>query len=275
MISSAIEETIQVLRKKSLIPWENIGVDDLAIGVFFTGVKLSNGHAGVAFTPVGEIPEAVCCPTTAARMPQAGSLDRKPVSLLADFALDKNVLKTAMGVAALNALTQTILASGNKTEYRIVEGDDGFDLLEIQPRETVCLVGAFGPYIRRLKTMGNPFFILEKSPQTLRPEEMQFFRPPSEMEVTLAKADVAILTGTAIVNHSIDSLLSAIPEGKRAALIGPTSSLLPDAFFKRNIQIMAGLRITDPDLMIKILKQGGSGYHLMQQCAEKIAFVRG
>jgi uncharacterized protein (DUF4213/DUF364 family) len=274
-MSSVIEETVHALRKQSPIPWENIWVDDLAVGVFFTGVKLSNGHAGVAFTPVGEIPEAVCCPTTAARMPQAGSLDRIPVSTLADFALDKNVLKTAIGVAALNALTQTVLASGNKTGYRIIEGEDGFDLLEIQPRETVCLVGAFGPYIRRLKTMGNPFFILEKSPQTLRPEEIQFFRPPSEMEATLGQADVAILTGTAIVNHSIDSLLNAIPKGKRAALIGPTSSLLPDAFFKRNVQIMAGLRIGDPDLMIKILKQGGSGYHLLQQCAEKIAFVKG
>lgn len=273
-MNSVIAETIRALRNQSPDPWENIWIDDLAVGVFFTGVKLSTGHAGVAFTPVAELPEAVCCPTTAARMPRAGSLDRKPVSTLVDFALDRNVLKTALGVAALNALTQTLLASGNKIAHRIVEGEDGFDLLKIQPQETVCLVGAFGPYIRRLKTMGNPFFILEKSPQTLRPEELQFFRSPSQMEATLGKADVAILTGTAIVNQSIDSLLNAIPKGTRAALIGPTSSLLPDVFFKRNLQIMAGLRISNPDLMIKILKQGGSGYHLLQQCAEKIAFVR-
>ncbi len=44
---------------------------------------------------------------------------------------------------------------------------DGFDLLEIQPDETVTLIGAFGPYIRRLKTMGNPFLHYRKEPSNL------------------------------------------------------------------------------------------------------------
>jgi hypothetical protein len=37
---------------------------------------------------------------------------------------------------------------------------------------------------------------------------------------------------------------------------------------------MAGVRISNPELMVKILKQGGSGYHLMKECGEKIAFVK-
>jgi uncharacterized protein (DUF4213/DUF364 family) len=36
---------------------------------------------------------------------------------------------------------------------------------------------------------------------------------------------------------------------------------------------MAGVRILDSDLMIKILKQGGSAYHLLKDCFEKIVFV--
>ncbi len=50
--------------------------------------------------------------------------------------------------------------------------------------------------------------------------------------------------------------------------------MIPDAFFKRGVNVMAGVRILDPDLMIKILKQGGSAYHLLKECSEKIAFVR-
>ena len=79
------------------------------IGIFFTGVKLSTGHAGVASTPIGEIPEAVCCPTSAARMPQAGNLEDKPVAEILKYSLDPNVLKSAMGIATLNALSQLIL----------------------------------------------------------------------------------------------------------------------------------------------------------------------
>jgi len=50
--------------------------------------------------------------------------------------------------------------------------------------------------------------------------------------------------------------------------------MIPNAFFKRGVDIMAGVRILNPDLMIKILKQGGSAYHLLRECCEKINFVK-
>jgi uncharacterized protein (DUF4213/DUF364 family) len=85
---------------------------------------------------------------------------------------------------------------------------------------------------------------------------------------------VVIITGTAIVNHTINMILSCINRGQRTAIIGPTASMIPDAFFKRNANVMAGVRILNLDLMIKILKQGGSAYHLLKDCPKKIAFVK-
>jgi uncharacterized protein (DUF4213/DUF364 family) len=271
---SLIAKTIDLITEKSPVPLQDLWVDDLVIGIFFTGVKLSNGHAGVAFTPIGEIPEAVCCPTTAARMPQAGDSEGRSLSEILKYSLNNNVLESAMGVAALNAISQLIIESEREKEYQIVKDRDGFDLLEIQPGETVSLIGAFGPYIRRLKMMGNPFFIVEKNPQTLKPDEMKYFKPETDMASALEESDVVVITGTAIVNHTIDSILSSITNGKRIAIIGPTASMIPDAFFGRGVQVMAGVRMLNPDRMIKILKQAGSAYHLLRDCAEKIAFIR-
>jgi uncharacterized protein (DUF4213/DUF364 family) len=271
---SVIAETIEILEEKSPTPLKDVWIDDLVIGIFFTGVKLSTGHTGCAFTPIGEIPEAVCCPTTAARMPQAGNLEGRSVFEILKYSLDPNVLKSAIGVATLNALSQLIIESEDGTEYQVVKDKDGFDLLEIQPDEAVTLIGAFGPYIRRLKMMGNPFYIVEKNPQTLRSDEIKYYRSDSEMAATLGKSNVVIITGTAIVNHTIDSILYSITNGKRTAIIGPTASMVPDAFFKRSVNVMAGVRILDAEGMIKILKQGGSAYHLLKECSEKIAFVR-
>jgi uncharacterized protein (DUF4213/DUF364 family) len=273
-MSSVIAETIDIITEKSPTPLEEIWIDDLVIGIFFTGVKLSTGHAGCAFTPIGEIPEAVCCPTTAARMPQAGELEGTPISEIIKYSLDPNVVKSAIGVASLNAVSQLILESTNGKEYEMIRDRDGFNLLSIQPHETVSLIGAFGPYIRRLKMMGNPFFIIEKNPRTLRLDEMKHFKPESEMRDALEKSGVAILTGTSIVNHTIDQILSLLRNGIRTAIIGPTASMIPDAYFKRGVHVMAGIEIQKPDTMIKILKQGGSGYHLMKECGEKIAFVK-
>ena len=273
-MSSVIAETIEILHEKSLTPLHEVKVDDLVIGIFFTGVKLSTGHAGCAFTPIGEIPEAVCCPTSAARMPQAGDFEGKTVEEILKYSLDSNVLKSAIGVATLSALSQLIIETDDRPEYQIVKDVDGFDLLKIQPEETVSLIGAFGPYIRKLKMMGNPLFIIEKNSQTLRHDEMKYFKSESEMPPTLKKSDVVIITGTAIVNHTIDNILSLISNGKRTAIIGPTASMIPDAFFKRGVNVMAGVRILNSDVMIKILKQGGSAYHLLKECSEKIAFVK-
>ena len=271
---SLLTKTIDLITEKFPTPLQDIRVDDLVIGIFFTGMKLSTDHGGVAFTPIGEIPEAVCCPTTAARMPQAGDLEGRPLSEILKYSLDNNVLKSAIGVAALNAISQWIIESERENEYQIVKDRDGFDLLEIEPGETVSLIGAFGPYIRRLKMMGNAFFIIEKNPQTLRPDEMKYFKPETEITSALEESDVVVITGTAIVNHTIDPILSSIPNGRRTAIIGPTTSMIPDAFFGRGVQVMAGVRILNPDRMIKILKQGGSAYHLLRDCAEKIAFIR-
>lgn len=273
MMTSVVADTLDILMEKSPIPLQNVHVDDLVIGIFFTGVKLSTGHAGVATTPVGEIPEAVCCPTSAARMPQAGNLEDKPIFEILKYSLDPNVLKSAIGVATLNALSQLILETTDAIDYPAINGKDGFDLLRIQPNENVSIIGAFGPYIRRLKMMGNPFFVIEKNPQTLRPDEMKYFKPESEMRSALEKSDVLIITGTTIVNHTIDPILSFIKNGIRTAMIGPTASMIPDAFFKRGVHVMAGVRILDADLMIKILKQGGSAFHLLKECSEKNAFL--
>jgi uncharacterized protein (DUF4213/DUF364 family) len=94
------------------------------------------------------------------------------------------------------------------------------------------------------------------------------------MRNALEKSGAVIITGTAIVNHTIDHILSFVRNGTRVAIIGPTASMIPDAFFERGVTVMAGVRILNPDLTIKILKQGGSAYHLLKECSEKIAFAR-
>jgi len=107
----------------------------------------------------------------------------------------------------------------------------------------------------------------------LRLDEMKYFKPESEMRDALEKSSVVIITGTAIVNQTIDHILSLLRNGIRAGIIGPTASMIPDAFFTRGVKIMAGVRISNPDLMMKILKQGGSAYHLLKECSEKIALI--
>lgn len=67
----AIADTIALLQEKSPIPLQEIRVADLVIGIFFTGVKLSTGDAGVAYShwggPRGSLLSHLGCPNATGR----------------------------------------------------------------------------------------------------------------------------------------------------------------------------------------------------------------
>lgn len=46
--------------------------------------------------------------------------------------------------------------------------------------------------------------------------------------------------------------------------------MLPESFFARNVSILAGNRVKDPDMILDILAEGGSGYHFFGKASEKV-----
>ncbi len=57
-------------------------------------------------------------------------------------------------------------------------------------------------------------------------------------------------------------------------VLGPTVSILPDALFSRGVDISGGDVVTDPDRLLDILAEGGSGYHFYGKGADRIAVRR-
>jgi uncharacterized protein (DUF4213/DUF364 family) len=49
--------------------------------------------------------------------------------------------------------------------------------------------------------------------------------------------------------------------------------MVPDVYFREGVDVMAGVRITDSELVLRILGEAGSGYHLSNACAEKVVFL--
>ena len=76
---------------------DGLTVERAVIGLFFTGVKLSNGIAGACATPIKTIPEAVCCPTSAMAMPFPASCvaDRHSTSRMKRSAIMAFVVRPA------------------------------------------------------------------------------------------------------------------------------------------------------------------------------------
>jgi uncharacterized protein (DUF4213/DUF364 family) len=269
-----LRETLAAIREILGPDLETITVERAVIGLFFTGVKLSNGSTGACATPIKTIPEAVCCPSSAMAMPFPGKLQGRPALDLAGEALGENGIRRAVGIAVMNALADTCWRRRPHPETELRVGIDAFEATEIRPRDKVVVVGAFVPFLRALKQRQQPFLVLEQDPATLKADELPFFRPPGEAGKVVPEADVLLVTGTTLINDTLEALLEFAKPTARVTLVGPTVSLLPDAFLRRGADILGTVRITGPDDFLDMLGEGGSGYHFLGRSAQKIVLVR-
>ncbi len=264
-----VEELIEVLQTK--LDGRELKAEKVAMGVFYTAVKLTTGHTGIAFTPVREIPEAVCCPRSARRMPAAGQLRGSDAWDLLEYARSHSPLKVSVGIATLNALS-ALTMEDEPGDYRSLRGADALDVAQVAPDDQVALVGAFVPFIRKLKGHVRSLLVLEKNPQALKADEMALYRPAEEAPHVLSKADVVVISGSAIVHRSLDYLLSLCASARQVVVAGPTASMRPEPLFRRGVTVLGGIAINDGDEMVRLVSEGGSGY-FFGGCAEKKVVV--
>src|ERR1700723_1240526 len=253
---------------------DDIRIERAVIGVFFTGIKLSTGHAGACATPIKTIPEAVCCPSSAMAMPFPGKLKGKPARDVIKEAFSDHGIRRGVGIAAVNALADLCWERRPHPLVELLRGIDAFDANSFAPHDQTVVVGAFVPFLKELKRRKQPFLVLEKDPDTLKAEEMPFFRPAETAREVVPQADVLLVTGTTLLNDTLEDLLSWARPDARVTVVGPTVGLRPDAFLQRGADILGGVKITQPDEFLDLLAEGGSGYHFFGRVAEKVVLAR-
>lgn len=269
-----LRDTIAILEQKLPVSLDSLTLEKVVVGVFFTGVKLTNGYGGVCYTPVDLIPEAVCCTTAAGAMPFGGKLAGIRVSEMLQHLDSQAPLVRGVIISLINALSawcQDLYPE----QYHIQEDTDAFDQVqEINQDVPIIVVGALWPVIHRIQQQGNPYYIFELNPDALRPEEMSHYVPPEKNREVMAKAGCVILTGATLVTNTLEGLLSMVPPGIPVIIGGPTVSLIPDALFSRGVTAIGGIKVTNPDELLDAIMQGGSGYHFFGRSARKITLVK-
>ena len=274
MQNAILAETIAAVTDILGTALDGIAVERAVIGLFFTGVKLSTGHAGACATPIKTIPEAVCCPSSAMAMPFPGKMKGKPAREAIKEAFSDHGIRRGVGIATVNALADLCWERRPHPLVELQRGTDAFDANSFRPDDRTVVVGAFVPFLKELKRRKQPFLVLEKDPDTLKTEEMPFFRPAEMARAVVPEADVLLITGTTLLNDTLEELLSWARPEARVTVVGPTVGLLPDAFLRRGADILGGVKITQPDEFLDLLAEGGSGYHFFGRVAEKVVLAR-
>jgi uncharacterized protein (DUF4213/DUF364 family) len=271
---STLEETAQLVEHKLGSDFETFTIERVVIGLFFTGVKLSNGSGGVCFTPVKDIPQAVCCPTSAGRIFDPQNIPGMPVKNVLTALSSNEPIKTAVAIASLNALSASCWEREPDSNYTIQVDMDALNAVRMPADKSVAVVGAFVPIMNTLKRSGHTWWVIEQDPNTLKEDEMAHFVPEEKSKEIISKADVLIITGVTLVNHTFEGIINSAQSGAEIAVIGPTASFLPEALFQRGVRVVGGVWVKKPDELLDVLAAGGSGYHFFNDLAPRIVIEK-
>jgi uncharacterized protein (DUF4213/DUF364 family) len=231
-------------------PAREANVSDVRIGLGYTAVMLEDGRAGVAFTFRKEMRGG--CSVFHGLRPICGRRSSDLVPLLAS----DDPVEAAVGLACVNALT-------NITDSRFLGGDI-MEYLDLRPEDDVGMVGNFGPLVNILKERARSLTVFER---VNRPRGL--LRPAEEAEDALPRCQVALITATSIINHSIDKLLTAAASCREVVVLGASTPLLPDAFRSENVTLLCGVVVNRPAELLQVVSEGG-GMRLFSPYVNKV-----
>jgi uncharacterized protein (DUF4213/DUF364 family) len=166
----------------------------------------------------------------------AGDLTSHTAVDLAKRILSWKPLEASIGVAAINSLIEPKGKKGNVKKF-ITDKARG---------KVVAVVGRFS-FFEEIAAIARKSYLLEIDPVG---SEL----PSFACEDVLPKSDLILITGTALINHSLQRLLELGRNGIKIVL-GPTTPLSP-VLFEFGADILAGVRVTDSKAVSKGITQG-------------------
>ncbi|MFA5331881.1 MAG: DUF364 domain-containing protein [Methanoregula sp.] len=175
-------------------------------------------------------------------------------------------LTRSMGIAALSALSQKFLGCRGirnrgflsqcwKTGDEFIRNYPAISHV-INLDDTVAVAGYGGQVIplhnwcRRLHVvhlnLPETFesVVIDKESTNL-PTNIEW-HPDGSEELVIGRADVVLLSTSTLVDNSFSRLMAAAKNARLIGIYGLGSSLVPDAFFERGIDLFSSFRITEP-----------------------------
>lgn len=220
-----IQEIISTLKNDA-------SVKEVRIGPFWTGVW--SRYCGLASTTfIHEHDQQF--PVTA-----AGSLTEKSALELCQYVTSNSLLEITIGVAAINSLLEVDIE-------HCTEINAGDLLMEKGAGKNVVVVGHF-PFIPRLKRLAANLWVLER-------RQISGDIPAHKAAEFIPFADVVAITGTALLNGTMEELLGLCRKDALVMVLGPTTPLSP-VWFDHGVDLVSGTRVVEPELVLRLVSEG-------------------
>ena len=216
---------------------ENAVIEEVRIGLGYVGVRLGEGRVGLAALLLHDLPPGCSVYSDAGKI--SGS---KIASVLTRLVEGQNPLEKALGLAAANAA----LSAGI-----VPDGEDALSIINLTPQDRVAMVGLFAPMVPKIRATGARLTVIERNPA-----RMAVLDKKEEGRI-LEECTVAIITATAILNETLEEVLSGLRDPRHVAILGPSTPLCPEIFHGTPVNHLGGAVVRDAKKVMQIISEGG------------------
>ena len=213
---------------------EDAPIRSVMVGLHW--VVVCSRFCGMASALQNDLPHG----TPSVREP--GELHLKSAKELVQLIHSKSVLEVSIGMAAINSLLEVDVSQA-------VEINAADVLAERGRGKNVALIGHF-PFVSQLRESVGTLWVLEQHP-------VGDDYPAEAAPDLLLRADVVAITGSAILNRTMDGLLKLCRPEATVMVLGPSTPLSP-VLFDYGVDILSGTRVVDEAAVLRTVGQGAS-----------------
>lgn len=261
-----LEQTIEYLNSKT--DFETLIIDRVVFGLRLTAVQLSDGSCGIAST-IDDTNPYPCKKARDFGEFSPSKFSGQKVSELFMTEKSGRLIET-LRIAVLNAIS----SNGREASgYRILEDKDPIDLIDLNEGKKITIVGAFKSYIELIEDTNSRLKVLELDKSAFVEKHLKYYVPAEEYPKLIPETDILIITGLTLVNNTIDGLLDVVKPNTKVIVTGPSSNIVPKVLFNNKVNIIGATRITDVEMLFKLVSEAGAAYHTFKYCAQKICIL--
>ncbi len=241
-----------------VIDQDSLRIKNISKGFRFTGTMLENGSSGICFSIFNQEPINSC--EYIRSMKSMKDLD---VNKIIHFAknIDSN-LEKVIGIATINAVSQHVFKKTSE-KYQLLFDDNPIEHVNFQENDRVVMIGNIGGFLPKIRELVEEVVVID---ERLKNMNLPYIKNPEATQAHLNSADIVIITGSSIVNNTLEELLEWSTKAKEIVVVGPTAGFVAEPLFRRGVTILSSLQVLNPSKVLDIIAEGGGTPHFKKFC---------
>lgn len=201
-------------------------VSDLVLGIALIGAELDGKNVGVSYMLRDSLPSG--CGSFGFARQAIGKDAYEVASLLVDGKDDaQRGLAAAVLSAACHAAPLEFCEDGDETPFGVT----------IRPGDKLALIGYMAPVAKQFAGKVAETVIFDKGRELAGHDDIT---PCALQKDVLPTCDIVVVSGTSVVNRTVEDLLAMCPGAREFVLTGTSTPMFPAAYAGSGVTSLAG-----------------------------------